>query len=356
MARAYVNGVEISNYRGIRKGVLESLSPMSVLVGRNNSGKSSVLEALYVGHSTVPVERLPLVVNRRGWFGPESIGYLFYQGAAEAQVEVRFIDAPLGRVRVELEIPKISDINEINRSKAQGLEEPLVQINATMQQYREKSQLGAWKSVITFDKDGDNSVPWVASNPPRTSLATRFIDNDTVRDVGNPEDLYSAVLKVDRVGRAVTWLKAVAPSLKDVLLAKEGAVTVLQHRFEGRTLPYYVAGDGLKKLTLLALMAAHAGDGLLLLEEPECYQHPGVLAMCAKVLWSAAEDGLQLVLSTHSQEFLDALLQEMNQVESRAKDFSVFRVKLHEGVLQSVRLAGNEALTEREAISADLRG
>ena len=39
--------VEIEGFRGIRKGRLE-LSPLTILVGLNGSGKTAVLEALYL--------------------------------------------------------------------------------------------------------------------------------------------------------------------------------------------------------------------------------------------------------------------------------------------------------------------
>jgi AAA15 family ATPase/GTPase len=41
--------VEIENLRGIVSGRLEGLSPLSILLGVNNSGKSTILEALYLG-------------------------------------------------------------------------------------------------------------------------------------------------------------------------------------------------------------------------------------------------------------------------------------------------------------------
>jgi len=38
----------IKNFRGISEGYIEGFGELNVFVGRNNSGKSSVLEALYI--------------------------------------------------------------------------------------------------------------------------------------------------------------------------------------------------------------------------------------------------------------------------------------------------------------------
>ncbi|ADX84909.1 hypothetical protein SiRe_0834 [Sulfolobus islandicus REY15A] len=42
-----INGLEIQNFRGIKYCKLEDLSQVNILVGRNNSGKSTILEAIY---------------------------------------------------------------------------------------------------------------------------------------------------------------------------------------------------------------------------------------------------------------------------------------------------------------------
>jgi len=44
-----ITKIEIDNFRGIREGALEGLAPLSILVGANNSGKSTALESLYLG-------------------------------------------------------------------------------------------------------------------------------------------------------------------------------------------------------------------------------------------------------------------------------------------------------------------
>ena len=62
------SSVKIENLRGIREGVVEDLAPLTVLVGPNNSGKSTVLEGLYLGLGG-DVNAAAKVVLRRGWCG-----------------------------------------------------------------------------------------------------------------------------------------------------------------------------------------------------------------------------------------------------------------------------------------------
>lgn len=49
-----IRKIRFYNFRGIRKGKLE-LSPLTILIGANGSGKTTVLEALLLTHGTKPL-------------------------------------------------------------------------------------------------------------------------------------------------------------------------------------------------------------------------------------------------------------------------------------------------------------
>lgn len=55
--------IKIYNYRGVRYSVLDGLTQINVFFGKNNCGKSSILESIFLitGQSN-PV--LPITVNR----------------------------------------------------------------------------------------------------------------------------------------------------------------------------------------------------------------------------------------------------------------------------------------------------
>ncbi len=47
-----INSIEIKNFRGINDGKLEKLTPLTILVGANGCGKSTVLQSLLLGASS----------------------------------------------------------------------------------------------------------------------------------------------------------------------------------------------------------------------------------------------------------------------------------------------------------------
>ena len=44
-----LTGIEIENYRGIRKASITEFGSINLLVGLNGSGKSTLLEAIFLG-------------------------------------------------------------------------------------------------------------------------------------------------------------------------------------------------------------------------------------------------------------------------------------------------------------------
>ena len=71
-----LTGLTIHRFRGIRELELEGLAQVNVLLGRNNAGKSSVLEALYLASAALspidPVreaDKMTYLLNRRGHRG-----------------------------------------------------------------------------------------------------------------------------------------------------------------------------------------------------------------------------------------------------------------------------------------------
>jgi len=66
--------------------------------------------------------------------------------------------------------------------------------------------------------------------------------------------------------------------------------------------------NGSKRLVELASAILGVDpDGVVLLEEPECYQHPRYLRELASLLIESAKTNRQIILSTHSMELVDLL-------------------------------------------------
>lgn len=70
-------------------------------------------------------------------------------------------------------------------------------------------------------------------------------------------------------------------------------------------------GEGVRNMVLVALLRSYAKNfknnsaGILILEEPELYLHPQARRHLATILKEIAAEGVQIILSTHSDSFID---------------------------------------------------
>ena len=53
MVNTMLRSLEILNFKGIKQGKIDDLAQVNILVGRNNSGKSTILDALILLRSAI---------------------------------------------------------------------------------------------------------------------------------------------------------------------------------------------------------------------------------------------------------------------------------------------------------------
>src|SRR5205823_1390215 len=143
------------------------------------------------------------------------------------------------------------------------------------------------------------------------------------------------------------------PDVSNVEILTEHGEPILHFVFADYSVPATLVGDGIQSLLRLSLELAASGGGVALLEEPEVHQHPGAIRQSARAILAAVRREIQVVLTTHSLELIDALL-----AESTDKDLaraSLYRLKLEDGVLKSSRLSGPDIAFARTEIEEDLR-
>lgn len=144
------------------------------------------------------------------------------------------------------------------------------------------------------------------------------------------------------------------PGLSDLRILKSGSDFLL-HTFCGKPppVPAYLAGDGLKRFLELAAAIVDTKDGVVLLEEPEAYQHPRYMTELVALLLNAAKSGTQIILSTHSIELIDLLL-HAPEAEGLAYP-TVHRLRLVDGKLAAVTIDREKAISARDDLLQDLR-
>lgn len=311
-----IDRLEMEQFRGIERLVLTDLTRVNVLVGANNVGKTSVLEAVFLLEQLGVTEAIQGLMERRGYSAdtPRNSAELLLRQAA----------------------PSPSVLRGTGRGKAWSVE--LVKKGATVD-----------ATVTGLASDGTSlSRHWAAESaygdearigrPPAV-----FFDFPRVRD-----DLVA-----ERIG--ALSVKRRKQGLVDALqLIDSRVVGVDQYKLPGtRAVEAWVdlglpqllrltqAGHGLRYAAALFTELEQVKDTILLVDEVEVGLHHHAL----EAVWQAMNaqskaNGLQLFVTTHSAECLRAAHAAM---AAEPEDLAVFRLeRTAEGELVAFRLGAEE--------------
>jgi len=409
--------VEIKDFRAIASMKLE-LKGVNIIVGRNNTGKTSVLEAialllssyndykdcfgnnvlkLAVGrggysylkrvHSDIAVVKghttnnevlsLYLATGREGFekLGTNQLLREAIDTAISEVVEKRFkrilqglkIDITRSRRRIEL-LPEGTEQRKayerelemmLNRLKRYEEQEDLIK---RQEQRKIIDELG-FISIILIDND-----PIKVHMVFKPESASLFEEEDKefveLKKYKLPI-LVSAELLRRRPGRDIVE-KLPVDKLIDLIDRLRSMVPyfydyrngmVIFNYSDGREIvPLASVGDGF--LALLELLTpAILGVNVNVVEEPEIHMHPGFLnQLCRELLKVVNTYNVQYVMATHSLEFLEYLFKYARELNV-LNNINVIRMyRLPNGEIDYEILSGEEAIEELEELKGDLRG
>jgi len=280
-SKAMLTGLTIRRFRGIRELELEGLAQVNVLLGRNNAGKSSVLEALCLASASLsPVDpvretdKMAYLLNRRGdrglspgmgwevlWFG--------YDQSEDVVVELEFDGITLEvRLTRDQERPTL------------GFHAPAEMKNLMNRLYVESQEF---------------------------LRALMFIDAALLRDIKQVERTLWTHLLRDRSDKLVVEVLrgGYGVPVEDLTYAPFGRAIQLVAKLPHTSVRVDDLGDGARYALVMVMAAALARRTLLLIEEPESHQHPGGLAKTLEMLLSLAKKNeTQLFMTTHSLELV----------------------------------------------------
>jgi energy-coupling factor transporter ATP-binding protein EcfA2 len=331
-----IQAVAIRGLRGIREGELSDLTPLVILVGPNGCGKSTVLEALFIGASNTPGEAIGKCVQRRSgvWNGSRWLFARPATGATDWHVRVQSHGGG-GERTTALLVPGGYMILALAATGGQ--------VTGVQLQFQPDNR---W--VVQQDAVSQMLALRVASD-------VRLVEPRP--DITQPplHRVYSAAVQNGKRREAEEFVRDVLPGFVDleILTAPDSDQPEVNVVFQSGALPLALAGDGVQALVRQCLELAALKDGLALLEEPEAFKHPAAIRQTARAIVAATKRGVQVILATHSLELIDAIVEASD--DAALDNLSLYRLALKDGALKSSRLAGGEVKLLRAQIEEDLR-
>ncbi|CAM2068336.1 AAA family ATPase [Sulfidibacter corallicola] len=323
----------VKNFRIFEKLEIEKLGRINLIVGRNNTGKSCLLEALHIYAQRADLGLLASLnrIREEDWlfrFSPEESQGLFVE---DHPFRFFFHGADLTAPRNHIEIGEIKNhqarlklsIVDSTRSGQGSL--PLESSDSIADRAKRKRSALMMKvdfggiTVYPFDLIQDFERRLLAERP-----ANRFLFNRThMSDVQVSQLVFTGDLNVktvqtwwDQVNlspehreRVFEMLRLIEPDLREVVfvghLRQPTAMALLGK--ENRHLPLKSFGDGMNHLFHIALAMVNSRGGFLLIDEFENGLHYAVQPEIWRAIFTFAEAfDVQVFATTHSMDCISA--------------------------------------------------
>jgi len=379
-----ITSLSIENFRGIKSLKLKDLGQINVIAGKNNSCKSSVLEALALalGANDGPKileASLREILIWRGWYGEQAANDLFYGYSDSFGISIGK-EGNMGKERVEIIGYNSTCIAELERylerykKKSSKLplffslkdeEEPFIHVKgkhvslgkdydyfSIRTNYKDEGYVSSIKKSSVISKDTISEMMLSSVFYPETSF--EFLTPLTLRKANYVETLYSYAYERRIINRAIKSLELAYPDIKNFSPLLKYNKWILYVETSHGVYPYYVMGEGFKNILLISLLIALRKNGYLLIDSAEAFHHPKSLRIMAQSLIKGAkENNVQVFLTTHSLELIDMLIE---YGLDEGIDGRIVYMK-REGEKLSAKMEPFERAKDfREVLGLDLRG
>jgi hypothetical protein len=304
----------VKNFRSFRELTLQPLGRVNLIAGKNNSGKTALLEALYL-HSYPQDVTLPFSVNELR--GPASLkkydhslcSWLFHDKNTSCELELSGRDeqGATHTLRMWVGESAFAQYPEAKKYLAPSFINEAWSAKVPALLFKgEAAGKETWSVSFPSDIAISDGMSWIGSNVPWNGPSI-FIGS-----VGRPPDEDVKVFReVEAAGRQeemLPGLQILEPRLQRLSVEFSGSKEVIQGDIGlSHPVPLSFMGEGTRRLLSIVLAITTASGGNVLIDEVESGLHYSVLTRVWQAIGHAARQAdVQVFATTHSYECIVA--------------------------------------------------
>ena len=326
----------VKNFRCFGDLQLPDLARVNLIAGKNNVGKTSLLEALFLLLGPDNPD-LPMRLNAlRGlqWFEAvptETWGWLFLKKETQETIEISGLHENGQRraLRIRLSEPQAAPLPPLGNGRgaaaqAVGSVTTAVGARELVLEYQE----GKGESVVSrasLVAEGQE-LKVKLSRPPISGLPLGIYLTSALHFAQDNADRFSKLQEVGREHELLGPLQVLEPRLQRLVVSAAGlGPPIIQGDIGmGRLVPLPFMGDGMGRLLSYLLAIASAPAGTVLIDEIENGLHYSVLPKVWKAIGDFARGETQVLATTHSWECIRAAHEAF--AASGGHDFALHRL------------------------------
>ena len=315
-----MDSFEVENFRSLKHLKLEKLARVNLLVGKNNSGKTSALEALFLLAGLGSAHGFAVIDKERKLSGG-NFRYLFYNFDADGQIKMRstYYDEN-GKSNAQHDSTLSTVITAAESQDAEG-HETLSSVRKTfiVSDLQVQAQLANDTRPIIFrinrvangqltisptpsqvmKKMGKDFYFPAAARHSTTEIITTTIDRELL------SQKVEALKVLKSLDSVVDILKGIDSRIKSIELGISGEIYLDLGAGFATLLPFNLMGEGFQRLLDITSAIANVSGGIVLIDEIDNGLHYSALRVLWKgVLQAAHKYDVQVFATTHSAEAL----------------------------------------------------
>lgn len=320
--------IHIQNFRCFEDFRLEGMGQVCLIAGKNNVGKTSLLEAVFLLVGALSGEVSVRIDKFRGLARFDSVGeriwqWQWYAGQTDATI---LIEAHLGDAR-----RWIKATTEPPARISSPIDSGSRTVTITSGRHW-KAQYGEGDTIITTANaflvidaaQGPQIVSAIGEGADRVNLPVGTMFPSHYRNVAEEAQRFDAIIRQKQESSIIQALQVIEPRLEDLRMGLYADTPVVFASVAGlpELVPITHLGDGVGRLfRYLTGIAAHKG-GVVLIDEVENGFHHALLTDVWKVLCAAVrESEVQLIATTHSRECIEGACNAFREDPSLAASY-----------------------------------
>lgn len=330
----HIQAIDVQQYRKLQRIRLDELRKVNVFVGNNNSGKTSLLEAIQLlsnPHSAIDFRQIALQRERHTNYRtaadvPEAIQWMFTQGRHHSSDPIQLAIEMEDRSEYEwqLEEKEYMVIRKDDDDMGDYYEilEERVEREQRVQVYRNDQPIEHYvygrQEVTREDRDALHS---------NSLFPSRFVSAVDYKVMALSIRMLSRAMREGRLSPVLEALRTFDSNIEDLKIIpnENNRNTVyVQHATYGIA-PVMTFGDGMRKVLYLALAIMEAEGGVLLVDELEIGIHTSILSDTLRwIVEFCGKYDVQLFATTHSLEAVDSIIEACQQ---QLDELTMFRLE-----------------------------
>lgn len=344
--------LSIKGFRGFQDLHIPKLGRVTLITGKNNVGKSSLLEALrlYAANAAPDVLDEILASREENAWGEDAWGFtnpspLFHRFSPNGDESERFSIATHGggdgpaslTARLEWRIETRDGAGNAKLALPDAVSEeywsdPIPVLAIATEDGKRIRRLDG-RPRISPTRPRPKTAP-----PIRERFPCALIDAYAINGTADWDELWSEIALTDSEREVVEALRIISPEITAVSMVKgESNERIAIARVDGRKhpVPLRSFGDGVNRLFAMILSLVNAQGGLLLIDEFENGLHHSVQTDVWRAIFKLARKlDVQVFAATHSQDAVKAFQKAAS--ESPGEDLLVRLVSRYERIFATM--------------------